>query len=281
MLLVSGTFSFSQYYPDYPGDYGGGGYYYDNPEYFSDDYYYEYPADYYNDNVYISFYNDYRKSITKINWNKFYKKHHLTPWQIDQIIRLNQMYADFAAWNMYYRYNPDRWYYDRFFALQFILGPQVFVIFQNTYYGGYSPVVYYHNYRIKHYKPAICVRPYYRNINVNVYRIDRTQYHANNGWYNNYRENIGFKNNNVRSGSSYQNPGFQNNGVRNSTTNNGVRNNTSQTPTRDNNSGVRNNSTTQTPRENNGNVRNNTTQTPKENVRDNNSNTRGGNTRGK
>ncbi|WP_435522478.1 hypothetical protein [Chryseobacterium indoltheticum] len=100
------------------------------------DYYYNYPQDYYPADYYQSYYNDYRQSIININWNGFFVQHRLNRWQIDQILYLNNLYSSFAAWNNFYRYNPDRWYYDRFYAMERILGPRVFVIFQNNYYHG-------------------------------------------------------------------------------------------------------------------------------------------------
>jgi hypothetical protein len=74
---------------------------------------------------YQSYYNDYRNSIININWNGFFVQNRLNRWQVDQIMRLNNLYASFTAWDNFYRYNPDRWYYDRFYALERILGPRV------------------------------------------------------------------------------------------------------------------------------------------------------------
>ncbi|UOE40613.1 hypothetical protein MTP09_11990 [Chryseobacterium suipulveris] len=241
------TLASAQYYPDtYPNNgWGNGGqnngYYYGDDEdefYFPDDYYYQYPSDYYTDNYYQSYYNDYRRSIYDINWNRFFRMYRLSPWQVQQIIMLNEMYPSFSAWNNYYRYNPDRWYYDRFYALERILGPRIFVIFQNNFYGGYSPVVYYQNYRRQHYAANVYIIPRYRNINVNRYRVDRVQYHQNNP-----RPNFGFTDNGrTRSGN---NSGFrndsnsnQNGGFRNDTnSNNGFRNDTNSNQ----NGGFRNN----------------------------------------
>lgn len=177
------TFAFAQQYPDNGWDDGG---YYQNEDryysdqddqnYFPDDYYYNYPQDYYPTNYYQSNYNDYRNSIASINWNVFFNQNRLAPWQIDQIIRLNNLYSGFSTWNNFYRYNPDRWYYDRFYALERIMGPRVFVVFQNNYYRGYSPVVYFQNYRRSHYAAICRPMPRYRNVNINIYRVDRSNF---------------------------------------------------------------------------------------------------------
>lgn len=177
------TFAFAQQYPDNGWDDGGydqnqGGYYSDQDDqnYFPDDYYYNYPQDYYPNNYYQSNYNDYRNSITSINWNVFFNQNRLAPWQIDQILRLNNLYSGFSTWNNFYSYNPDRWYYDRFYALERIMGPRVFVIFQNNYYRGHSPVVYFQNYRRSHYAAICRPMPRYRNVNINIYRVDRSNF---------------------------------------------------------------------------------------------------------
>lgn len=205
----------AQNYPDYyPTNGNNNNYYeeYNDEYYFPDDYYYEYPSDYYTNDFYQNYYNDYRKSIYDVNWNRFFATYHLSPWQIREIIMLNERFPTFSAWNSYYRYNPDRWYYDRFFALQQILGPKIYVIYQNNFYNGYNPVVYFRNYRIKHYIPAICIIPRYRNINVNIYRIDKNTFHQNNP-----RRNTAFQ----------QTPRIRDNGFRKDrVTENNPRNNT-------------------------------------------------------
>lgn len=258
-MIFCGGFVFSQNnYDYYPTSYDNG-YYSDSEDsfYFPDDYYYEYPADYYTDDLYYNYYNDYQRSITDINWNRFFAQNRLSAWQIQQVIYLNQAFPTFEAWNSYYRYNPDRWYYDRFYALQQILGPNAFVAFQNVYYNGYSPFVYYRNYRIKHYAPIVYVVPRYRNVNINIYRIDRHQYHRNHGWSYNPREGYGFRNTPGNSGFRNQN-GFRNNEGRNNTPrlegNSGNRNSptrdfkTSENPTRNNNSGGFRNTPERTPK---------------------------------
>lgn len=178
-----GVLTSAQQYPNNgwgdDGYYQNEGGYYSNEDdrsYFPDDYYYNYPQDYYPSDYYQNYYNDYRNSIVNINWNGFFVQNRLSRWQIDQIIRLNNLYASFAAWDNFYRYNPDRWYYDRFYALERILGPRVFVVFRNDYYRGMNPVVYFQNYRRTYYVPRYAVMPRYRNVNINIYRMDRSRF---------------------------------------------------------------------------------------------------------
>ncbi len=209
MTLVS-----AQNYPDYYPNNGNGNNYYgdvDDQFYFPDDYYYEYPADYYNNDLYRNYYSDYRQSINDVNWNRFFASHRLSPWQMQQVMMLNNSYDSYSSWNSVYRYNPDRWYYDRFYALQRILGPSTFVIFQNNYYNGYSPVVYYQNYNRRHYARNIYVVPRYRQTNINIYRVNKIQYHQTNP-----RQNIGF-NESSRTGRTANSNGFRDNGFRNDT----------------------------------------------------------------
>lgn len=241
----------AQNYPDYYPDnnYGNNGKYDDNDDryYFPEDYYYEYPSDYYTDDFYRSSYEDYRRSIYDVDWNRFFAAYRLSPRQIRQIMMLNDRFLSFAEWDLYYRMNPDRWYYDRFFALQQILGQRIYIVYQTNFYNGYNPVVYYQNYRRKHYVPAICVLPKYRNVNINIYKIDRQRFHQNNP-----RTNIGFRqtsgtrndsfvprNNNVK----IQDGNTRNNSFRPETNvrqNNTIRNNTPEIRT-NNNSGIRQN----------------------------------------
>lgn len=248
------VFSFAQQYPNNgwgndDGYYQNDGYYSDQDDqnYFPDDYYYNYPQDYYPQDYYQSNYNDYRNSIVNINWNGFFVQNRLSRWQIDQVLRLNNLYVSFSAWNNFYRYNPDRWYYDRFYALERILGPRVFVVFQNDYYRGYSPVVYFQNYRRTHYASICRPMPRYRNVNINIYRVDRNNFRRmDNPTINivrSQRPNNGFRGS-VRDGNNgggfrnqaeirNNNPGFRNE-------NNGIRNNGGFRGNNDN-GGIRNN----------------------------------------
>lgn len=235
----------AQNYPDYYPN-NNNGYYeeYDDEFYFPDDYYYEYPSDYYRNDLYQSYYNDYRRSIYDVNWNRFFSTYRLSPWQRQQIMMLNDQFSSYSSWNSYYRYNPDRWYYDRFYALERILGPRVFVIFQNNYYNGYNPVTYWQNYRRQHYVTHVYVVPRYRNTNVNRYRVNRVNYHQANP-----RQNIGFHNT-TRTGngnlnSAPKSSGFRNDGnVNSSSRENGFRNDNNapvRTAPRTSTGGTRNN----------------------------------------
>ncbi|MDP9958241.1 hypothetical protein [Chryseobacterium lathyri] len=209
----------------------GDGYYHDEDDrnYFPDDYYYNYPQDYYPSDYYQAYYNDYRNSVVNINWNVFFRDNRLNRWQIDQILSLNNLYVNFSTWNNFYRYNPDRWYYDRFYALERILGPRVFVVFQNNYYRGASPIVYFQNYRRTYYAPRYAVMPRYRNVNINVYRVDRSRFRRmDNPTFNVIRtsRSDGFRGSrdDNNSGGFRKQADHNNNGFR-SNENNGVRNN--------------------------------------------------------
>jgi len=253
LAMSFAALSFAQQYPnngwgDDDGYYENDGYYSDQDDqnYFPDDYYYNYPQDYYPGDYYQSNYNDYRNSIISINWNVFFAQNRLSRWQIDQVLRLNNLYISFSNWNNFYRYNPDRWYYDRFYALERILGPRVFVVFQNNYYRGYSPVVYFQNYRRTHYASICRPVPRYRNVNINIYRVDRAKFRRmdnptinivrsqrpNNGFRGSVRDgdNGGFRNqaenrNNNSGGFRNENNGGRNNGGFRGNNDNGVRNN--------------------------------------------------------
>lgn len=263
------TLTMAQQYPDYGygnngygnNGYGNGGYsdgYYsddDDENYFPDDYYYNYPQDYYPQNYYQSYYSDYRNSIININWNVFFAQNRLTRWQIDQILYLNNLYTSFSAWNNFYRYNPDRWYYDRFYALERIMGPRIFVVFQNSYYQGYTPIVYFQNYRRTYYAPRYTCRSQYRNINVNTYRVNRVEFRRNTNPTLNVVRGTGFRNNTA--GNQPRNKGgFRDNNSGSQPRNNGgFRNDTASQPR--NNGGFRNEASISQPR-NNGGFRNET-----------------------
>lgn len=240
-----GVLTSAQQYPNNGwGDDGyyqnGNGYYSDEDDrnYFPDDYYYNYPQDYYPGDYYQSYYNDYRNSIVNIDWNGFFVQNRLNRWQVDQIIRLNNLYASFTAWDNFYRYNPDRWYYDRFYALERIMGPRVFVVFQNNYYRGASPIVYFQNYRRTYYVPRYTVMPRYRNVNINIYRVDRSRFRrVDNPTFDivrgSSRPNNGFRNSGSSSSGGFRNSG----GFRGSSDNSGFRGNSEKGGFRNNNSG--------------------------------------------
>ncbi|UZT96844.1 hypothetical protein ODZ84_16700 [Chryseobacterium fluminis] len=285
--LTLATLSFAQQYPNNGwGDdeyYGSNDGYYsdqDDQNYFPDDYYYNYPQDYYPTDYYQNYYNDYRNSIVNINWNVFFNQNRLNRWQIDQILRLNNLYVSFSNWNNYYRYNPDRWYYDRFYALERIMGPRVFVVFQNNYYRGASPVVYFQNYRRTYYTPRYRPMPRYRNVNINIYRVDRAKFRRsdnptfnivrsnrpNNGFRGDTRDNnSGFRNQSDNRTRGNNSGGFRNDNDRVRNNNNGFRGNSDNNNRTGNNGGFRNSEVRREepkriensrPRENNGGFRN-------------------------
>lgn len=220
VFMIAGSAT-AQYYPtnnSYENStYDGWG---NDGDYFPDDYYYDYPTDYYPQNYYQSYYNDYRNSIVSIDWSQFFRQYRLSRFQIDQINHLNTLFPSFSSWNYYYGANPDRWYYDRFSALQQILGQRYFAVFQKNYYRGYSPIVYFQNYRQTYYIPRYKVRTQYRYVNINKYRVDKNNYRNSrekNGLYDpnnrNYSNNNGT--NNIKRSSSEPNNRNSNNGFRN------------------------------------------------------------------
>jgi len=255
LALGLAVFSSAQQYPN--NGWGDDGYYQNNGgysdeddrNYFPDDYYYNYPQDYYPSDYYQGYYNDYRNSITNINWNVFFRENRLNRWQIDQVLSLNNLYVNFSTWDNFYRYNPDRWYYDRFYALERILGPRVFVVFQNNYYRGASPIVYFQNYRRSYYAPRYAVMPRYRNVNINVYRVDRSRFRRmDNPTFNVIRSSN-------RSDSGFRGPvrdGSNSGGFRGQAGNNDRRSNENSGGFRNENSGVRNNGGFRGSSENNG-----------------------------
>lgn len=219
--------------------------YKDDEYYFPEDYYYEYPNDYYSNSYYRDFYQDYRRSILRVNWDNFFYEFNLSPNQIRLIIDLNNQFDTYYTWESYYRTNPVRWYYDRFYALERILGSRLYVIFQNRYYRRVRPVVYYNNRCRNFYNVRYQVRPAYRHYNINRYRVDRYNYHQNIGRRYGWRQqqnNNGFRRTPTRNYSNRKairfNSGFRNqsNNTRNnnsfrtqkstSTRNNGFRNST-------------------------------------------------------
>lgn len=251
--LSLATLSFAQQYPN--NGYGNDGYdngyennsysNQDDQNYFPDDYYYNYPQDYYPTDYYQNYYNDYRNSIVNVNWNVFFTQNRLNRWQIDQVLRLNSLYGSFATWNNFYRNNPDRWYYDRYYAMERILGPRVFVTFQNDYYHGSSPIVYFQNYRRTYYTPRYRPMPRYRNVNINIYRVDRAKFRGNNNPTLNIvrtsqRENNGFRGSGRDNNSGFRNQSNNNSGNFRGSGNNGVRNNGGFRTNTENTGGTRN-----------------------------------------
>lgn len=199
IILASALFmagiSFAQYYPN--DNYGNSQYeyYYDDYNY-PEDYYYEYPSDYYTNDFYRGYYNDYRNAVVSINWDRFFIEFRLSPRQIREIRILNDRFTNYNFWFNYYRYNPDRWYYDRFVTLERILGPRVYVVFYQRYYHNYNPIVYFKNYRVKHYRPVVYVTPRYRNVDIRTIRNDDFRKGSFRGGFNGndkaVKENNGF-----------------------------------------------------------------------------------------
>ena len=188
LLVTLGMFGLgaAQYQPN--DGYVNDGWYdsYQDGSYFPDEYYYDYPTDYYGNDYYQSMYGDYRNSINNVNWNQFFAQSGLSRHQINLVIQLNRQFSSFNVWNSYYRNNPIRWYYDRFYALERILGSRVFIVFQNNYYRGYNPVNYYNRRWTNYYVPTYRVRPVYRNVNINIYHVNKYDFHRNSvnrfGW---------------------------------------------------------------------------------------------------
>lgn len=149
----------------------GYSYYYEDYSY-PEEYYYEYPADFYTAVYYRNYYQDYRNAIALVNWDRFFVEFRLHPQQIREIVRLNNRFPSYSQWLRYYRYNPDRWYYDRFVALERILGPRLYIVFYNRYYNSYNPIVYFQNNRARYYNAPVYINPVYRNRNVREYRRD-------------------------------------------------------------------------------------------------------------
>lgn len=182
--LLALSFGYAQYYPS--GGYSQGNDIWQGNDdyYFPDDYYYDYPNDYYHNDYYRSQYNDYKRSINRVNWTALVRDMRLSGWQAEMLFELNNQFPTFGIWYNYYSSNPSRWYYDRFYALERILGPRAFAIYQNRFYNGYSPVRYYVNYWRDYYRPRYYshyILPRYRQVNVNVYRVDRNAYHRSVG----------------------------------------------------------------------------------------------------
>lgn len=214
---MAAVFFSAQYYPETSYSGGNGWYSTGDSFYFGDDYYYEYPEDYYPEEYYQSYYNDYRQSISMVNWQRFARDYRLSPMQLEMIMDLNRQFDSYYTWNSYYRVNPDRWYYDRFYALEQILGPRIFIVFQN-FYGGYSPVAYYSRRGVDYYRPRYHVRPRYTNVNINIYRVNPQYYHQNHG--SNYGWNQPRRNQSL---GGFREDGGKSTGVRNSSFGSSIR----------------------------------------------------------
>lgn len=208
------------------------GFYYGGDYDYPDDYYSEYPSDYYPNAYYQDNYNDYSRSIAGINWNNLFVDLHLSTGQINAILVLNRRFPSFSAWDSFYRVNPMRWYYDRFYSLRRILSPAQFVIFQNRYYGGRSPIAYFNNYHRSYYAPRFRVMPRYRTVNIATYRRSpwnnshaRSNYGVahSNDQRNNYSGWNNSRGNRPNSNQYNRNNGFGRNSDKNYTNNNSDR----------------------------------------------------------
>lgn len=194
----------AQYYPNDNYSNNQYEYYYDNYNY-PEDYYYEYPSDYYTDNLYRGYYDDYRNTVISINWDRFFIEYRLSPRQIREIRILNNRFAGYDFWFNYYRYNPDRWYYDRFIALERILGSGIYAGFCQRYYNNYNPIFYFKDYRVKHYRPTVYVAPRYRYVDVRTIRNDDFRKGSFRGGFNGNDRVIEQRNNGFRRDDNQQN----------------------------------------------------------------------------
>lgn len=171
-------FSQAQYYNDY---------YYSSQ--FPEEYYYDFPSDYYADDYYVSYYNDYRRSIQSVDWNRFFYQFNLSSSQARRVAQLNRKYPTYGSFMAKYRYNADRWYYDRFYALRNILGSKVYALYQNQYYRGNDPIAYHRQYRVNYYEPRYQVNTRYRNYDARQFRnsgfrnTDQPVYRQNDNTY--------------------------------------------------------------------------------------------------
>ena len=111
----------------------------------------------------------------------------LNPVQIQQITIINNRFNNYNSWYSYYGMNPNRWYYDRFYMLQRIMGANVYLVFQQRYYHGMSPMVYFQDYNINYYRRNYHCRPVYQNININTYYVKKDRFFVDNPRYSGFR----------------------------------------------------------------------------------------------
>ncbi|NIF06252.1 hypothetical protein F3J23_12465 [Chryseobacterium sp. Tr-659] len=98
-----------------------------------------------------NYYNDYRGSISSINWGQAAIFLGLNKNQINQIMILNNRYPDYNSWNRVYAKQPNRWYTDRYYAIERIMTPEQYKRFYARYYQGQNPRIIYDNTYRKHY----------------------------------------------------------------------------------------------------------------------------------
>lgn len=103
-----------------------------------------------------SYYNDYRGSVSSINWGQVAIFLGLNNNQINQLTLLNNRYPDYNSWNRAYGKEPNRWYTDRYYAMEKIMTPVQYKKFYSQYYQGQNPRVKYDNdYRNHHDRPQM------------------------------------------------------------------------------------------------------------------------------
>ncbi|MGH1516409.1 hypothetical protein [Chryseobacterium sp. JK1] len=92
-----------------------------------------------------NYYNDYRGSIASINWGQVAIYLGLNKAQINQLTILNSRYPDYNSWNHMYGREPNRWYTDRYYAMEKIMTPEQYRRFYARYYQGLNPRLKYDN----------------------------------------------------------------------------------------------------------------------------------------
>ncbi|UKB85636.1 hypothetical protein LF887_08440 [Chryseobacterium sp. MEBOG06] len=103
-----------------------------------------------------SYYNDYRGSVSSINWGQVAIFLGLNNNQINQLTLLNNRYPDYNSWNRVYGKAPNRWYTDRYYAMERIMTPAQYKKFSSRYYQGQNPRLKYDNdYRNHHDRPQM------------------------------------------------------------------------------------------------------------------------------
>lgn len=206
-LGFSGIY-FAQQYPD--RSYFDSSYhdYYDENYSYPEEYYYDYPSDFYTDLYYKTYYADYRNMINRVNWNRLFSEYRLLNWQVREVVRLNNRFNSYEEWMRYYRRNPDRWYYDRFIALERIFGPHLYADFCRRYYNTSNPLAFFQKNRTRYTASRMYISSRYLRNNPMVNRNDgfrKSEFRAD-------RQNSSNDNNismNDRRG--FRNSNFQNN----------------------------------------------------------------------
>lgn len=103
-----------------------------------------------------NYYNDYRGSITSINWGQVASFLGLNNNQVYQLNILNNRYPDYNSWNRVYAKEPNRWYNDRYYAIERIMTPVQYKKFYARYYQGQNPRFKYDNdYKRYHDRPQM------------------------------------------------------------------------------------------------------------------------------